>query len=250
MCYYTSVKTTGSQLAKAIQAPFPKQDLFEPIYKANGFDHPDLPVLYIGPDGKSLDLFTWGLIPFWVKDITAAKKLWNQTLNAKSEEIFEKPSYRDSIHPTKGNRGLARRCIIPVTGFFEYKHIFESEGSTKVIEKIPHYIRPKEQEFFYLAGIYSTWQDPATRERIATFSILTTAANTLMAEIHNSAKRMPLMIDEGLISAWLDPELSKPGIVELMNPCDDSDMAAYPITKEFLKIDTAEVLEPANYGTN
>ena len=65
MCYYTSVKTTGSQLAKALLALFPQADSFTPIIRANGFAHPNLPVLSVD-NGRSLNLYNWGLIPFWV----------------------------------------------------------------------------------------------------------------------------------------------------------------------------------------
>jgi putative SOS response-associated peptidase YedK len=221
MCYHTSVKVKGTEIAKAILAPFPQADLFKPIYHANGFAHPDMPVLS-ADKGRSIQLFNWGLIPFWVKDWATALKLRNQTLNAKSEELFKKPAYRDSIQPTKGNKGMARRCVIPVTGFYEWKHVGK--------QKVPYYIHPKEQPFFYLAGVYARWTDPATPVVHTSFSILTAAANELMTDIHNSAKRMPLMLDFNLLDAWIDPELSKPGIMELMNPCDDRDMAAYTVS--------------------
>ncbi|MEJ5993447.1 SOS response-associated peptidase [Pedobacter sp. Du54] len=213
MCYHASVKAKGNQIAIKYNAPFPDEAKHQPFYHANGFAHPNMAVLSVD-NGKSINLYSWGLIPFWVKTWEDAKKLRNQTLNAKSEEIFAKPSFRDSI--------MKRRCIVPVTGFFEWKH----EGSVKV----PHYIHPKESEFFNLAGVYSHWIDPATRDQHTTFSIITTEANTLMADIHNSAKRMPLMIDNNNIDAWLSNDLPKSSIQELMHGCDDSDMAAHQVS--------------------
>jgi putative SOS response-associated peptidase YedK len=209
MCYYKSQKTSGREIAKALMAPFVLADQFAPINNINGFTHPMTPVLSVD-NGRSINLYSWGLIPFWVKDWSTATKLRNQTLNAKSEEVFEKPSFRDSI--------MKRRCIIPVTSFYEWKHVGK--------EKIPHEIYPKEQPYFYLAGIYSHWNDPATRDLYSTYSVLTGAANELMTDIHNTKKRQPIMIDEGLINTWIDPGLSKPAVIELMQPCDDSNMAA------------------------
>lgn len=220
MCYHTSQKETGHKIAKVLQAPFPKQDEFQPIFHANGFAHPNLPVLSID-HGRSINLYNWGLIPFWVKDWTSAAKLRNQTLNARSEEVFDKPSFRDSIK--------SRRCIIPVTGFYEWKHVVIGGK-----EKIPFYIHPKEQPYFYLAGIYSNWTDPTTRDEYTTFSILTGAANELMASIHNSAKRQPLMISANNLDAWIG-ELPKASIIELMQPCDDRDMAAYTVSADIGK---------------
>jgi putative SOS response-associated peptidase YedK len=238
MCYHTSQKTTGSQIAKALQAPFPRQDDFKPIYHANGFAHPDLPVLSMD-GGRSIQLMNWGLIPFWVKDWTAASKLRNQTLNARSEDVFEKASFRDAIK--------SRRCIIPVTGFYEWKHV--GAGGK---DKIPYFIHPKEHPLFYLAGIYSKWTEPLTKAQMITYSVLTGEAGVFMADIHNSAKRQPIRIDEHKINAWIDPGLPKGGIVELMQPCDDSHMAAYTVSRDLsnpkINSDTPEILNPVDYG--
>ncbi len=235
MCYHKSVKIKGSEIAKALQAPFEEAKLFDPMFHVNGFAHPDLPVLSM-EYGRAINLFSWGLIPFWVKDWPSAVKLRNQTLNARSEEVFEKASFRDAIK--------ARRCIIPVTGFYEWKHIAK--------EKIPFYIHPKEQPLFYLAGIYSVWTEPVSRRQLTSYSVLTGAANELMTDIHNSAKRMPLMIDKRNVDAWIDPNLPKGGVIELMQPCDDTEMAAYTISKSISnpKIDSnvPEIILPVDYG--
>lgn len=237
MCYYKSQKTNAKQLMADLAAPFPQAGSYQPQYFINGFANPQVPVLSID-NGRSINLYSWGLIPHWVKDWSAADKIRKQTLNAVSEEVFEKPSFRDSI--------MKRRCIIPVTGFIEWKHV----GT----DKIPHYIHPKEQPYFYLAGIYSLWTDPATRDIIPTYSVLTGAANELMTDIHNTKKRQPIMIDRELIDAWISPDLPKSAIVELMQPCDDSDMAAFTITRDLLgknaNPNRPETLEPVVYGAD
>jgi len=215
MCYHTSVKLKAAELVKAVNAPFPRQENYQEFNHANGFAHPNLAVLSVD-HGRSINLYNWGLIPFWVKDWSSALKLRNQTLNARSEDVFTKPSFRDSI--------LKRRCVIPVTGFFEWKHVGK--------DKVPYYIHPKEHPVFYLAGIFSNWTDPSTRDELITFSILTGAANEMMSDIHNSAKRMPLMLDRGVIDDWISSDLSHASIKELMNPCDDTNMAAYTISKD------------------
>ncbi|RZJ87517.1 MAG: hypothetical protein EOO20_15910, partial [Chryseobacterium sp.] len=162
MCYYVSVKTNHRQLVEKLDAPFERADEFTEYNLVSGFAHPKLPVLFADKglnNEKHIDLFAWGLIPFWVKSWDDAVKLRRQTLNARSEEILQKPSFRNSV---------SNRCVIPVTGFFEWKHIM---GIKKVkgveqetaIDKIPYYIHPKEHEFFYLAGLYSSWTDPAEK---------------------------------------------------------------------------------------
>ncbi|WP_285011215.1 SOS response-associated peptidase [Pedobacter faecalis] len=232
MCYYTSVKTTGRQLAADLHAPFERADQFTGIVRANGFSHPELPVLSVD-NGRSINMYNWGLIPHWVKDWESAVKLRRQTLNCISEEVFEKPSFRDSI--------MKRRCIIPVTGFFEWKHVGKS--------KFPYFIHPKEQPYFYLMCLYSFWTDPATRDVLPTFTILTGAANVLMADIHNTKKRQPLMIDKRNIDAWMSLDLPKSGVIELMQPCDDREMAAYTIAGGTDNSNDDHILEQVNYGS-
>ena len=229
MCYHTSVKTTAAQL-RAIynNKPFENEELVKAYYHANGFAHPDLPIV----TKDEIKLSKWGFIPFWAKDEASAKKLWNSTLNAKSETVFDLASFKTSI--------VNKRCIVPVTGFFEWKHVEK--------EKVPYYIHPKEHPYFHLGGIYSVWKDKVTNTTLHTFSILTTEANVFMADIHNSAKRMPLQIDERNIDAWLSDDLPKAGIIELMNLCNDGHMAAHKIStilsSKTIDSNIPEILEP------
>ena len=210
-----------------------EESLHTVYYHANGYTHPLLPVI-ANDQQLAIHHFRWGLIPSWVKTLNEGVKWSNQSLNAKSETIFEKPSFKEAI--------MERRCIIPVTGFFEWKHV----GKVKV----PYYIHPTEAPFFLLAGVFSHWLDQQHHELHATFSILTTEANELMADIHHTQKRMPLMIHERNINAWIDKDLAKGAIVELMSPCEDTPMAAYPVSKMLsaknVNSDIPEILLPSN----
>ncbi|MEZ5082612.1 MAG: SOS response-associated peptidase [Bacteroidales bacterium] len=120
-----------------------------------------------------LSYFRWGLIPFWAKDA----KIGNKMINAKAETITEKPSFRNSFK--------RKRCLVPSDGFFEWKKIGAKE-------KIPYRILMKDQPFF-------RWQEfgiPGRTKRedlINSFTILTTAPNELMAEIHH---RMPQFLEK------------------------------------------------------
>jgi len=218
MCYHTSVQITAKDLVKIFNAPFPKEENYKVLYHANGFAHPDMAVLSHEQE-RSLNIYSWGLIPLWAKDWNHALKVRNHTLNARLEEVFKKPSYRAAI--------LSRRCVIPVTGIFEWKHVGK--------ERTPYYIHPKEHPVFYLAGIYAHWTDPSTRDQITTFSIITRAANEMMRDTNNSPKRMPLMLDREVIDDWISPDLSSVSIRELMNPCNVSNMAAYTVSKDLSK---------------
>lgn len=214
MCYHTTQKTSAKDLKKALNLPMVSEEEHTLFYHANGYNHPKLAVI-ANYEQLAIHHFRWGLIPPFIKTFEEALKLSHQTLNAKSETLFEKPSFRNSI--------MKQRCIIPVNGFFEWKHVGK--------DKVPFFIHPKAHEFFLLAGIYSHWMDKQNNELVSTFSIITTEANELMADIHNSKKRMPLILDQRHILDWIADDLPKSSIIELMQGCDDSNMAAYPISK-------------------
>lgn len=180
-------------------------------YFASGFSHPQLPV--VRHDG--IFLHEWGLIPFWNKDSVSAVEIQARTLNAVGETVFEKPSFRNSIK--------SRRCLLGISGFYEWRDVNKA--------KYPYFIRATQQQIFSLGCIYDQWIDKDSGEVRNTFSILTTAANPLMEKIHNTKKRMPLIIAGNDEKAWIDPDLSKEDIANLIKPYDASDMSAYTISK-------------------
>lgn len=181
----------------------------------SGFQYPGLVIL----KENEVDMFNWGLIPFWTKTAEDANNIRSMTLNARSETIFEKPSYSSAIK--------TQRCILPVDGYFEWKEVNN--------EKITHYIFPKESSHFYFGCLYDRWIDHETRETKNTFSIITVPSNPMMTEIHNSGQnkhRMPLIISEKDIEQWNDPSLKKENIEKLMEPFNEHFMDAYTISKK------------------
>ncbi|MGM9509009.1 SOS response-associated peptidase [Larkinella sp. GY13] len=102
-------------------------------------------------------------------------------------------------------------------GFYEWRH----EGKAQ----IPYYIPLTDQKPLALGCIYSVWKGQPT------FSIVTTAANPIMEYIHNTKKRMPLMLSHEEQHRWIDPELTKAEIKELMQPLDESLMKTEVIEK-------------------
>jgi len=160
-------------------------------YHVNGFDHPELVAFYKNNDRLELDYFTWGLIPHWVKDENQATDLWNKTLNARGESIFEKPSFKDAAENN--------RVVIPLDGFFEHHH---KNGKT-----FPHFIQQSDGENMLVAGLSSSWANPSSGKTFQSLSIVTTKGNDLMSEIHNNPKlkepRMPLILNENNVQTWL-----------------------------------------------
>lgn len=197
-------------------------------YRVNAFSFPDCPVITSDPEIQS---YRWGLIPFWVKDEKQADEIKRMTLNARADTIFSKPSFREPI--------MKKRCIVPSTGYFEWRH----EGD----KKIPYYIFLKDEEIFSMAGIYDEWLDKTTGEIIKTFSIITTEANPLTAYIHNTKHRMPAILSQKDEEKWLDPTLEKSDIEQLLLPFSDDRMDTYTINNDFLrkKTDDPTILEKA-----
>jgi putative SOS response-associated peptidase YedK len=214
MCFHTSLARTMDYLEKRFQAKFEHRDLFEPIYHHSGFSAPFHPVIA----NESLQLirfFKWGLVPFWTKDETAAERIRTQTMNAKAETIHQKPSFRASI--------MTKRCLVLVDGFYEWRE----EGK----KKYPYYIYLASNDAFALAGIWDRWHNNSTGEVKETFSVITTRANPLLERIHNTKKRMPVILRRADEGKWLGRDLDKTAIDSLLAPYDSSQMQAHTVSR-------------------
>ena len=183
------------------------------IENANGFSHPKMPVV-ANNKSNQIQLFEWGLIPNWA-DAEKATELKKSTLNAKSETLFELASFKDST---------PKRCLILAESFYEWR----TEGK----RKIPYQIFVKDQEIFAMGGIYNEWRDPKSGESKFTFSIITVPANDMMAYIHNTKLRMPLILPQSQELNWLKPNLDQAQITAMMRPYKSSEMMASQIRHE------------------
>jgi putative SOS response-associated peptidase YedK len=171
----------------------------------------EAPVVRLDREGqREVALLRWGLVPFWAKDIKAG----NRMINARCEGVAEKPAFREALQ--------RRRCIVPASGFFEWKQVGR--------RKQPFAITLPEEPLFGFAGLWERWRagkepgsaqdscalrpepcadgaDPSCALRpepsadyVETFTIVTTEANDAVAAIHD---RMPVIIPHGAIDAWL-----------------------------------------------
>lgn len=180
----------------------------------SGFAHPVMAII----TAEEPDYFSfakWGLVPGFVNQEEKAKEYSDYTLNAKSETIFEKISFKKVIEK--------KRCLIPVTGFYEWRELNKT--------KYPYFIHLKEEEIFSLGGVYDEWANEETGELTTTFSIITTEANPLMSKIHNVKKRMPLIFPKQTEEKWISDNLAKNEIEHLMQPLNEDLMEAYTIQK-------------------
>lgn len=214
MCFTVSFEGKAIKAVKEHLKAYPKLKMegeFSNLYYlVSGFVHPKLPVF----KSDSVDISEWGLIPSFAANEEKAEELANMTLNARSDTIHQKPSFRDSI--------INKRCVLPLDGFYEWQH----NGKLKQ----PYYIYPADETVFYLGCIYNTWLNRQTGELRDTFSIITTDANPLMTTIHNSKKRMPLILPKNCIEEWTDPTADMEVINQLMKPYSTHLMTAHTIS--------------------
>lgn len=158
----------------------------------------DVPIVRLSNQKRELAIARWGLIPSWTKDPKKAPLL----NNARAETIAEKPSFRSAFK--------SRRCIIPASGFFEWR----TEGKTK----LPFYFYRPDGRMLAFAGLWERWNE------IESCSIVTTEANEVMAPIH---ERMPVILGDNDYSEWLDPSIENPN--HLLAPCPAGEIARYPV---------------------
>ena len=186
------------------------------FFHVNAFSHDPLPVIRMV--GGVVDFFYWGLIPHWTRDEQQAVDLSRRTLNARGEELFEKPAYRKPAG--------TQRCLILLDGFFEHHH---REGYP-----YPYFIQMADREPMTVAGLWDIWVDPGQGIRHQTVTIVTTAGNNLLAGIHNHPKlagpRMPVILTRNNEKQWLADEPFEPGDVQrFLSPISSGQLMAYPV---------------------
>jgi putative SOS response-associated peptidase YedK len=192
-----------------------------PAFEARYNIAPSSNVLVISSqqDGQPLaTTMRWGLIPSWAKDASIGNKL----ANARAETLAGKPAFRSAFRH--------RRCLIPASGFYEWKPVAG--------RKQPYYVRPADHGLFVFAGLYEVWLSPEGLLRTCT--ILTTDANALMQSIHN---RMPVIVAPEDYRRWLDPgNTTGAGLGDVLAPYPAEHMLAYPVST---RVNNARNEDPA-----
>ena len=190
MCYQTKITKKKEELKRQFDAKITGLDQFDPSEVIKAFDFPKTPVI-TDQDEHEIQLYQWGLIPYW------ADETWNRnyTLNARIETLEEKPSFKNIVN---------NRCLILVNGFYEWQHV----GGAKIKYEIGF-----NNETFALAGLYDHWADTKT------YTVVTTEAQGVMKEIHNTKLRMPFALhDQDEMSAWLYGDKVSPRFDFTTNP--------------------------------
>ena len=150
-----------------------------------------VPIITAGSNNnKVVNLFKWGFPNFRNNSVI---------INARSETIEEKPTFRKIFH--------TKRCLIPASGFFEWKLIED--------KKVKHLIRTANRNFFYMAGFYNSFTDE-NDEPYTSFVIITTNANKEMLEVHD---RMPVILTKDETELWLqNDQFNSNALKSLLQP--------------------------------
>lgn len=231
MCYYVSVKEKN-QLKGLLSGEVSIQD-YRPGFFFSGFNQPELPIMP-SDNPSSVQAVQWGLIPGWTKSHEQANETRTKTLNARSETMFTTPMYRQYAS--------SNRCLIFVDGFFEWKHVGK--------DKIPHFIYMEDHRPFAFGGLYADWHIRGPEKTTTrTCSIVTTASNDLMTDIHNSKLRMPLILPEESWSVWLNPHATQQEVMNVAMPYHKNDLYAHTIRKLNPRAfnDTPSVQDPVEW---
>ena len=172
------------------------------------------------PDGPQLAEMEWGIVPPWAKP----GKFSGPLINARSETIWEKPSFKKQV--------ATARAVIPINGFYEWQRSKEA--------KIPYYFKPKDAGAMGLAGIYQVSTDGVMQ-----CCVITTAANELMSPVHN---RMPVILSGEGMRQWL-AEKDRETLDRLMVPAPENALECYRVSKYVnnARNEGLECIEPDEY---
>ena len=169
---------------------------------------------------RELALLRWGLIPSWSRDSKGAAKL----INARSETVAEKPSFRSAF--------ARRRCLLLADGYCEWR----KEGTRKV----PYRFQRADGQPFAFAGLWEQWRVPPTDPLISkttldasgdaqleSATIITTSANELSAPIHD---RMPVILHRDQYDLWLNPAATdQQRLLGMLRPYPSDELVVEPI---------------------
>jgi putative SOS response-associated peptidase YedK len=209
MCGRFASTTSPSQLADY----FSVDELAAEGVSENFNVAPTQEVMVVAEDAEHhrvLDAYRWGLVPSWAKDLAIGNKM----INARAETVAEKPAYRRAF--------AKRRCIIPATGFFEWKKLPGQKA------KQPYFIHPTGEPVFAFAGLWEFWKGDDDHPGLRSCAIITGEANATVAPIHD---RMPVVLPREHWDEWLDPANDDvDALARLLVPMPASGVATYAVS--------------------
>ncbi|MCC6869548.1 MAG: SOS response-associated peptidase [Burkholderiales bacterium] len=218
MCGRYELHTHPAVLALAFGLPFPPE--IRPRYNIAPMQ--DVPIVRATRSGsRELAQVRWGLVPRWAKDASIGARM----INARAETVATKPAYRTALR--------WHRCLIPADGFYEWA--IGPDGT-----KHPMHVAMKDGGPFAFAGLSERWRTPSG-DTLDTCTVITTAANTLLAPVHD---RMPAIIAPADYARWLDSEIQE--VADLLAPYPPEAMRYVQVSTRVNSVrnDDATLIEP------
>jgi putative SOS response-associated peptidase YedK len=246
MCYYNDCRISKADYIRlmGIEKEIKNLQLSRPAQ--SGFDYKDWPIIQplAGGTDFEIQLSHWEYIPASIHDEFELRdaRIMYTWLNAKGENLLKNDKGRVSMFIEGARKG---RCLVLSSGFYEWRHVPKMGKRGKLLtqtEKIPYYITLKNRPaYFFMAGVSRWWTNQIRNQRANTFAIVTTEANELMQKIHNSKKRMPVIMPEDIAGKWLSSSLTDKEITALGTyQYKAEDMVAWPVAKDFIKKENPE----------
>jgi len=203
MCGRYSLFEHLNKLGDYFRANMPEESI-KPRYNAAPSQY--LPIVSEMDNTRSISHARWGFIPS-----NAKKKPDFQPINARAETV-------DFKWPFKTAFARHQRCLIPASGFYEWKR--------KKDKNLPWHIQPEDEPFFAFAGLYDHWESGDSG--LCTFTIITTSANPKMQKLHD---RMPVVLLPDEFEIWLSHSPADPSsLKELCRPLPNDLINLYPVS--------------------
>ena len=203
MCARLFLPVTAEELADLLEIAV--DDLPEIVPRYNIAPGQDLLAARVDASGRRhVAPLRWGLVPRGVSDPRIGQRL----INARSETVATRSAFRDSFR--------TRRCVVPAAGFYEWRKVGRVHQ--------PFAIRPREG-LLAIAGLWDVWEGEG--RRLETCTLLTTEANTAVAEIHD---RMPVLLRRGELARWLDPSRTTDDVATLLRPLPPDALVIDPVS--------------------
>jgi putative SOS response-associated peptidase YedK len=184
---------------------------------------------------QEITIASWGLIAPWSKNSNDALRSQSQAINARSESVHEKPTFRNAFRQ--------RRCLVPATGYYEWA---TELGRYKT--KQPVFISRDDEKLLAFAGIFDRWISPEGEIRDSV-AIITRDAVGDLAKVHN---RMPLFLPRERWGAWMDSDVTDvEEIRTLMQvPDPDAHLRYWPVSTlvNSIRNNGAELIAPIELG--
>lgn len=181
-----------------------------------------VPVLRVGDDGAAeIVPMRWWLTPFWAKELTTRYSMFN----AKSETAAKSPAFKEPF--------VKRRCVVPVSGFYEWSRNQsphqEPAGTGKGAAKTPYFMVPRDHDGLLLAGLWDRWRNRESGDELLSFTVLTTQADAALEFVHH---RQPVMLSLDEARQWLDTDIATSELEHLLH-------ARLPMALEAVPVSTA-----------